>query len=135
LDSESKHDETKKPTESVGPDEILNVAGPSAKGEVQRLTPIQRAGLRLALGVGLAIGLTTLIVILDWLLARPALPGFPAGTTPEQAANIIQNFKELNSVNLDRATRLFDLVVVKAFLPVFTAILGYIFGTRADGAG
>jgi hypothetical protein len=123
--------------ETVEAEEILELekAGVQEHKEFRRLTPIQQAGMQLALGVGLAIALATSAVIGDWLLTRPDLPSFPAGTKPEDAARVIQNFKEINVVHLERATSLFDLIVVKAFLPVFTAILGYIFGTRADGGG
>jgi hypothetical protein len=112
------------------PLEVLEKAGPSAKGT--ELTPTQLAGLRLALGVGLAIALVTALVFLDCFMGRPILPSVSVGTTPDQAEKMVQSFKELNAVNLDRATKLFDLIVVRAFLPVFTAILGYVFGSRAD---
>jgi len=116
--------------ETVGPAEILDKVGTAKEPP---LTPIQRAGMYLALGVGLTIALVTTAVILDWFLTRPGLPSLPAGTSSDEAAKIIQNFKELNSVNLERATKLFDLIVAKAFLPVFTGILGYIFGSRTSG--
>ena len=103
---------------------------PTPKGDVRRLSPLQAAGVRLALGVGLAIALVTAAVLVDWFQGRPGFPSVSAATTQGQAGNLVQNFKELNELSFERSTKIFDLIVVKAFLPVFTAILGYIFGSR-----
>jgi hypothetical protein len=48
--------------------------------------------------------------------------------------SLLKNYTAVHGLAVDRATKLFDLVVVKALLPVFTTILGYIFGSRAAGA-
>jgi hypothetical protein len=108
---------------------------PASGGASTRLalTPIQAAGMRLAMGVGMLITLTTLGVGVDWFMHAPQAPALPI----QKAANdpvvkaMIENYKALDDVAPDRATWLFDLVVAKALLPVFTAILGYIFGSRA----
>jgi hypothetical protein len=117
------------PKTEVGPGEVLgDIPGP--EGDLRRLSPLQKAGMGLVLGVGLAIVAVTAAVVVDWFLTRPEVPSISAAISPEQAAKLIQNFKELNAINFDRSTKIFDLLVVKAFLPVFTAILGYIFGSR-----
>jgi hypothetical protein len=111
------------------PKEILKSAG-----EVTlELTPLQKAGLWLALGVGLAIAVVTLFVLCDWFSNRPAVPQLTGDAT--QAKATLDNFQALNAAALSRATELFDLIVVKAFLPVFTAILGYIFGSSGSKQG
>jgi hypothetical protein len=94
---------------------------------------LEKAALLLAAGVGLGIAIVTLVVISDWYLNRPAMPVL-SRIPPDQAQKTIENFKLLNEASLERVTKLFDLIVVKAFLPVFTGILGYIFGSRVDRA-
>ena len=121
--------------ELVNQEQVLAGAVPEGKALLERprltrLRPLERAGLQLALGVGLAIGVVTLIVAFDWFRTRPPMPHL-SGTLAEQAQTI-ENFKALNDVALERATKIFDLIVVKAFLPVFTGILGYIFGSRSE---
>ncbi len=46
----------------------------------------------------------------------------------------IDNYSALHDSAWNRTTTLFDLIVVKALLPIFTSILGYIFGSRAIGS-
>ena len=53
--------------------------------------------------------------------------------TFNNAKELIENYKVLRETAADGATKLFDLIVVKALLPVFTLILGYIFGSQARG--
>lgn len=43
----------------------------------------------------------------------------------------VDTYSELHDSTWNRTTTLFDLIVVKALLPIFTTILGYIFGSRA----
>ena len=50
------------------------------------------------------------------------------GTDPAAAQVILDNFKTLQQTALEPFTSLFDSVVVKVLLPIFTTILGYIFG-------
>ena len=54
---------------------------------------------------------------------------------PTQARTLIENYKLLEQASLEPFTTLFDSIVVKVLLPVFTGILGYIFGTRNTGSG
>jgi len=102
-------------------------------GEVAlRLTPTQQAALQLAYGVGALIAVVTALVGLDWAAHAPAAPRWPAALPPADPAAraLIENYRTLNDVALSRATTLFDLMVVKALLPVFTAIVGFILGSR-----
>jgi len=45
---------------------------------------------------------------------------------------LLDNYKTLQQIALEPFTTLFDSVVVKVLLPVFTSILGYIFGSQAN---
>lgn len=44
---------------------------------------------------------------------------------------ILDDYKTLAQVTLEPYTVVLDSIVVKILLPVFTAILGYIFGTNS----
>lgn len=102
-------------------------------GELHRLEPVQQAGLWLAAGVGIVIFLVISIIVVDWSIRSPWLT-VPAGLAEmdeKKAKTIIDGLKTLNDIAADRSVRMFDTVVARSLLPVFTAILGYIFGTRA----
>jgi hypothetical protein len=43
----------------------------------------------------------------------------------------LERFKALSDVTIKNSTEMFQAVVTQALLPVFTAILGYIFGRGA----
>jgi hypothetical protein len=92
------------------------------------LTGIQWVGTGLAVGVGGLIAVVTVVIVwfaLTHALVPPTLP-----TDADSAAKVIANFKLLSDVEWSGPSGLFDTVVVKALLPIFTAILGYIFGSR-----
>ncbi len=62
-----------------------------------------------------------------------ALPPIPSNLA--DAKSFFDSYKALNDLAVDRTIKLFDTVVAKALLPLFTAILGYIFGSRAESTG
>jgi hypothetical protein len=128
----------------VGPDEVLGSAAiPPQKDEVgaaeilgqtdqqvkvSELTATQKAGMYLAKGVGALIFLITVIAVLNYVWFAPRMP-----TLPENAADakaVIENHKTVSEIYVAQSTRIFELIVSSALLPVFTAILGYIFGTN-----
>ena len=49
---------------------------------------------------------------------------------PEKAKVVIENYKQIQQASLQPLLSIFDSVVVKVLLPVFTSILGYIFGSQ-----
>src|SRR5271165_2847276 len=114
--------------EKVSPAEILHSAG--ADKPVTGGTWLQRTGVVLAAGVG-ALGATvTLVLIMKWILVAPQLPTIPPGADAATPKAILDNYKSLQQIALDPYTTLFDSIVVKVLLPVFTSILGYIFGSQ-----
>lgn len=52
--------------------------------------------------------------------------------TDEVSKALVDGYKILTEAAQQRASNMFDTMVVKALLPVLTAILGYIFGARAQ---
>jgi hypothetical protein len=106
--------------------------------KLKDLTPTQKAGLQLALYVGAMIALVILGVFIEWYRHVPNLPQLVSqgqATDAAQAEATIKNYQSLYQLASEQSTRLFDLIVVKALLPVFTTILGYIFGSRAASEG
>ena len=119
----------------VQPDDILNETRTNGANALVSAPPTftQKAGMRLAAGVGIVGGLIIFLIVGDWMLHRPALPILPAD--PEKASQIIKNYKDLVDAYNTRSIAFYDAVVTKTLLPVFTAILGYIFGAKsADNA-
>ena len=105
----------------VSSDEVL---GTLKQSEPKLGTFVQRAGLWLALGVGLLIAIITVLLVLFLFLHYPA--------TPQESQGNLDNYNTLVDTTTKTCLNLFDNIVVKALLPVFTAILGYIFGTRNE---
>ena len=131
--------------------EILQDAKAEGKGAVtnlERLTPTQQAGLWLAAGVGLTIVGVLIFTAVVWFQTAPKPPTLaplPVLTDPAKAKDALanyqalnqaalENYKALNAEAISRVTSLFDLLATKTLLPIFTAILGYIFGSRAAAA-
>ncbi len=99
--------------------------GPLSEVQLKpRLTPTQEAGMKLALWVGIVILMVIGFVCVDWVCTIPPRPALGA------TRDIIDNYKDLRSAATDDASKLFTLVVLTSLLPVFTAILGYIFGSK-----
>ncbi len=124
------------------------IGAQGAVSNLERLTPTQQAGLWLAAGVGLTIIGVLVFVAVVWFQTAPAPPTLlplPAVTDPAKAKDALagyqalnqaalENYKALNAEAISRVTSLFDLLATKTLLPIFTAILGYIFGSRAAAA-
>ena len=90
-------------------------------------TFVQRAGLWLAAGVGSIIAIVTVCVVIFLFTHYPSMPSTETlkQTTDSKAA--LEQYKELSGIAVKSAQDLFQTIVAQALLPVFTAILGYIF--------
>lgn len=114
----------------MSPSEILKAAG--ADKPVTGGTFLQRTGLILAAFVGGTGAIVILALVGKWICYAPKLPVIQPGVDPNAAKVILENYRTLQQIALEPFTTLFDSTVVKVLLPVFTSILGYIFGSRAD---
>lgn len=124
---------------------LKSVEGEEDKIKVDKLPAIARAGLSLAVVVGIVIVLITILTFVNLFLYSPeALSSSVWNNTnlfdkeksvrnaAEQATKIvIENHNSLRQRAWETSSAIFDLMIFKAFLPVFTTILGYIFGSRA----
>jgi hypothetical protein len=117
--------------QKVSPSEILASAG--AEAPVTRGTFLQRTGLILAGCVGALGSIVILLLVWKWMSSAPAPPVIPVVADANAAKAILDNYKTLQQITLEPYINLFDSVVVKVLLPVFTSILGYIFGSRTSG--
>jgi hypothetical protein len=117
--------------EQVTAHEILTPL--EGKGGGLRLTPLQQIGARLALGVGSLIALVTVAVLIDEVCSSRGLPALPTNLASPEAKAALENYKFVHQMAFDRGINIFETIVAKALLPLFTAILGYIFGSSAHG--
>ncbi len=127
--------------EQVSPEQVLTTVQGNLVVRRAPLTAIQRAGLFLATGVGLLITCVIIGLGAEMMRQAPTPMQFPtavvnASDTPayNPVATSVADYKALNDIGTTRATTLFDTVVVRALLPIFTTILGYIFGAQAGQA-
>ena len=114
----------------VSASDILKAAG--ADKPVTKGTFLQRTGLVLAASVGATGAIVTLALVVKWVCYAPALPVIQPGADVATTKAALDNFKTLQQVALEPLTTLFDSIVVTVILPVFTSILGYIFGSKAN---
>lgn len=110
--------------------EVLAAGGRA--GEVRPLQPIQRAGLWMATLVALIIVAVAAPILVGWATRAPAPPDL-AGLEPAAARVAVENYQALSSAWSDTARALFEETVVRTLLPVFTLILGYVFGSQGRG--
>lgn len=121
--------------ETVRPDEIFKISG--ASGKVEEGTYTQRAGMKLAKWVGVLGSAVTLIILAKWIWMTWCVncTNIPSTASTEQADMLVKNYKALQEQAFDSASKMFDAIVGKVLLPVFTSILGYIFGARHASEG
>ena len=72
---------------------------------------------------------THITVMVDWLMHRPDMPSL-SGLKADEQKIAIENFKAMSEVVWDRTSKTFDLIVVKALLPVFATVVGFLLGKR-----
>jgi hypothetical protein len=110
--------------------EILKSSG--AEQPVSEGTFLQRTGLQLAGCVGAIASIVIVTLLIKWVRNSPPVPVIPASGDPTVTKAILDNYKLLQQIVLEPYTTLFDSIVVKVLLPIFTSILGYIFGSRTS---
>ena len=113
------------------------------KAAARELPPIQRVGFWLALAVFAYIVIASggIFYVSFRCLQLPPFPGAPVNSgDAEHYKQMMEAYKvssdiyqQMAKVQVERATQLFQLVVASTILPAFTAILGYIFGSKKSG--
>jgi hypothetical protein len=120
-------------TKIVSADEVLRESG--AERPVNEGTFLQRTGLRLAAGVGGLASAVILMLAIRWMLYDlPPVPAISSNMDPAKAKLAIENYKELQLIAYQSFTSVFESIIVKVLLPIFTSILGYIYASRESKA-
>ena len=126
----SPSEEGSSPT--AGADIILSEVGDTKV----RPSFVQRAGLWLAGCVGLLIAAVTVLSVIFLYLHYPAAPDWNALGGNEAAAQaVLARHKQLAEIAREDTLRIFQGIVLQGLLPVFTAILGYLFAKGGNGEG
>ena len=116
--------------ETIGADAVIASVG----GTTVQPSFVQKVGLWLAAGVGIVIASVTAGVVYFLISHHPDTPTLEMlKTFAPDTKQAIEQYKELSAVSVKSAQDLFQTVVTQALLPVFTAILGYIFAKGNDG--
>ncbi|QOJ23586.1 MAG: hypothetical protein HRU78_07940 [Gammaproteobacteria bacterium] len=101
--------------------------------QVQQVPFVQKAGLKLAAAVGVVIAIVTLSAVYLLISNYPQAPTLNSLENLPKAEEALKHYKELSSIAVKSSQDLFQTIVTQALLPVFTAILGYIFAKNGSG--
>jgi hypothetical protein len=120
--------------EVVDLEDLYKDVGGKQQVRVGKLTGTQWAGFILAVCVGVIILAVIIFIGIDWLSNAPNL-SYPDLKNVNQEdietlSKAIEQYKSINDLAIERVKTLFDSIVINALLPIFTLILGYVFGTQ-----
>jgi hypothetical protein len=115
---------------SIIPEEKVPL--PDGGVELKKGTFVQRAGLWLAAGVGGVTAVVTICLVIFLYRHFPEMPTAQALNGPgAQNGNTqytIEQYQQLSDIAVKSTQEIFQTIVAQVLIPVFTAILGYIFG-------
>jgi hypothetical protein len=118
---------------TINGSEIVGQYGEQAV-DIKLLTPLQKAGLRILLGVAIVSVFVIIGLGLQWISQAPKFPNLPiSAADTQQIANtkmLLENYKAAGELALSGPKELLDMIVLKMLYPLFTLVLGYVFGTR-----
>jgi hypothetical protein len=100
-----------------------------SSGSVRPHNYLQLAGVNLAIAVGSVGAVVILALITKWWITYPSAPTLPVGIEPDKAKALIENYRQLQEVSVESILKVSDALIVKLLLPLFTSIVGYIFGS------
>ena len=129
--------------QKVTRNDILKEVPPQGKEFGEEPTPLQKVGFKLALFLFSYIVVASIVIFLVSFrsIQLPPFPSPPlASGDPDHYKQLVDAYKassdiyqQMAKAQVERATQLFQLVVASTILPAFTAILGYIFGSKKSG--
>jgi hypothetical protein len=102
---------------------------PPFPGHLHALTPLQRVAFYLAIALFSLITIVSTAIVTEWWVHAPTPPAV-SGLSAEAQKAAIDGYKALSDVVNDRTIRVFDAFVLKAFLPLFATIVGFLLGHR-----
>ena len=102
---------------------VKKVGAPSGVGP----SYIEKVGFWLAIGIGGLIAVVTVLDVIFFWCHYPTMPS-ESGTV---AAADLQQYKELSTIAVESAQKIFQSVVAQALVPLFATVIGYLFGRRS----
>lgn len=107
--------------------------------EIQRLAPIQRAGLWIAAGVGLFSILALIPIMGVWWAHVPPMPPIAIDSSANPQAitdtvKVFETYKVATEMAAEQPLKWFDGLFIKILYPLLTLVLGYIFGATRQGS-
>ena len=102
-----------------------DVAQARAVPKDTELPALTKVGYKLALFLLIYLSVVSAILLVEYLWNAPS---FPDVATLDDTK--LKHYEQLSQITTDRTVKLLDTLVLKGFLPVLTAVLGYIFGTH-----
>jgi hypothetical protein len=110
------------------------------KAEGQALSPLQWVGFWLAGGVFAYILIASIAIFFVSFrcFTLPAAPSPPVNSGDAEHYKVMVDaykvsadaYQQIAKLQVERATQLFQVIVASTIFPAFTAILGYIFGSK-----
>ena len=88
----------------------------------------EKVAVRFAAVLFALCAIVSLGLSLYWYQHSPSLPKLTG--TEQSDTTLLQAFRTQSEIVFDQVSKVFDLVVVKAFLPLFATIIGYLLGKR-----
>lgn len=129
-DDQKKETSTPKETE-IGEEEIMRKLG-GVNQSLRELQPIQKEGLKLLYFVGSIMLLIILFLLIDFIVSILRFGCIDQIKLAIQTKESLSLYSDFINIVVNRIDKIFDTFIVKALLPVFTTILGYIFGSNSD---
>jgi hypothetical protein len=116
-------EEAQQAVEKVTLDEVIRQ---EPKLHAREVPPLTKIGYKLALYLLGYIAMVTVVLLAEYFFHAPSLPCGPSLNEAQ-----LNQYQQLSQISMDRTLKLIDVLVLKGFLPVLMAVLGYILGTRS----
>jgi hypothetical protein len=114
---------------AVRPSRVRKPNPAPAKPQAAPSSP-SRMGFYLAVFLFAYVGIVMAWLIVDYFVHVPRMPD------PSVAdLDLLDAYQNVHDLAVERIFKLFDLLIWKSFLPVLTAVLGFIFGSKTAEHG
>lgn len=99
------------------------------------LPPIKRVGITLIIAIIVFMVIATVLIFADMVLNNPLNDPTIQQIITEISDPLdkIQTYRTFQTDNLERTVKLFTMIISSTLLPVLTAVIGYLFGSREIG--
>lgn len=120
--------------------DIIGGAGEAKNLDLVVLTDRDKAALVLAKWTGIIGAGLIAVILLNFIVNVWNLPSAPLldksllvpPKSHADAQALLTYYKTINEVTSDQTNKIFDIVITKTIVPIFTLILGFVFGSRTE---